>query len=246
MELFPNTATFNLSKIKGDLEPLCYKNGKTLRSYQQFFRLYYFIRLLRYANQTQLKSLQFSGVSKVATKEILKELVNLGHISIADKQGTVFIANETTDKIIRAVKFNEENYFKVFSCLPQGIDTSNDIKNTEVFIQAISLSNYYFLLFPDFDYIIPDALLVLKEENRYKLTFLEIETEQSNWTQRLERMRSNYLRLSKDIIVYDYWRKMSPLLKLPVPDLDLFKFSITIIGNISKDWGNGFEFRQQW
>lgn len=235
---------FSLSFIKEQLKPLCYHNGKTVRSYQQFFRMYYYIRLLKYSTQKQLRSIEFSGVSKVATKDILDELVKIGHISIADRQGNVYIANDTTDRIIHSVSYNEEKFFKVFGNLVSGTETSNDIKNTEVYIQALKLNNYYFLLYPNFDYVRPDALLVLKEDNLYKLTFLEIETEQSNWESRLERMRSNYHKLSSDIVVYEYWKKTVGLINLAVPDINDFKFSVTVIGNINKNFGSGFEFGQ--
>ena len=237
--------SFSLSLIKEQLRPLIYNNNKTVRSYQQFFRLYYFIRLLKYTTQTQLRSLSFSGVSKVATKDILDELVNIRHISSIEKDSRIYIANETTEKILKTVSFNQDNYFKIFKPLPQGTDTANEIKNSEVFVQALKLPNYYFLLFPDFTYIRPDALLVLKEEKKYKLKFLEIETRQSNWEQRLDKMRDNYHKLKTDMAVFEYWKKMARFLMLPEPNINDFKFSVFIIADINKNWGKGFEFRQQ-
>ncbi|OGU39018.1 MAG: hypothetical protein A2X61_00780 [Ignavibacteria bacterium GWB2_35_12] len=237
--------TFSLSLIKEQLKPLIYHQNKTVRSYQQFFRLYYFIRLLKYTTQSQLRSLSFSGVSKVATKDILDELVNIRHISAIEKDRKIYIANETTEKILKAVSFNQDNYFKVFTPLPKGTDTANETKNSEVFIQSLKLPNYYFLLFPDFTYIRPDALLVLKEGKKYKLKFLEIETEQSNWEQRLDKMRNNYLKLKTDMAVFEYWKKMARFLLLPEPNIFDFKFSVLIIGSINKNWGKGFEFRER-
>jgi len=140
--------TFSLSLIKEQLKPLIYHQNKTVRSYQQFFRLYYFIRLLKYTTQSQLRSLSFSGVSKVATKDILDELVNIRHISAIEKDRKIYIANETTEKILKAVSFNQDNYFKVFTPLPKGTDTANETKNSEVFIQSLKLPNYYFLILP--------------------------------------------------------------------------------------------------
>lgn len=240
--LFDNT--YSLSTFKEQLKPLCYKNGKTIRSYQQFFRLYYFIRLLKYSTRDQLNSIGFSGSSKVATKEILKSLVELGHISTAGTSGNVFIPNETTDSIIRSVKYNNSRYFKIFAPLPKGIETSNDIKNTKVFIQAIKMKHYHFILFPGFDYVKPDALLVLKDNERYKLSFLEVETEQSNWSQRFEKMRDNYHRLAKDRIVYDYWLNTASQLNLAKPDMLDFCFSVIVVSDIDKDLGSGFTFRK--
>ena len=237
---------FSLSLIKEQLKPLIYNQNKTVRSYQQFFRLYYYIRLLRYSTQAQLRSLSFSGVSKVATKDILDELVNIGQISVIEKDPKIYIANETTDKILKAVSFDQDKYFKIFKPLPKGIDTANDIKNSEVFVQALKLPNYYFLLFPDFTYIRPDALLILKEGKKYKLKFLEIETEQSNWEQRLNKMRENYLKLKSDLVIFEYWKKMARFLLLGEPKIIDFKFSVLIIGNINKNWGKGFEFRERF
>ena len=219
---------FNTSIIKNELKPLCYHEGVTVRSYQQFFRLYYFICLLRYSTQPQLRRLKFSGVTKVATKEMLTKLVDFGHISLTGKNNDVYIPNELTYKIVKSVKYNESNYFKIFGNLPKGIEASNDIKNTDVFVNEILNKYYYFLLFPDFTYIIPDALLVSKNGNSYKLTFLEIETKQSNTAERIERMKYNYNKLSKDIIVYQYWQGIAPLLDLPIPNIHNFKFSYSI------------------
>ena len=110
------------------------------------------------------------------TKHILKKAVKLGHISITGKYSDVYIPNETTHKIVNQANYNKEKYFKEFAELPAGKEVSNDIKNTGVFIDAMSLGNYYFLLFPGFDYVIPDGLLILREDNKYKLIFLEIYT----------------------------------------------------------------------
>jgi len=85
----------------------------------------------------------------------------------------------------------------------------------------------------------------LKEGKKYKLKFLEIETEQSNWEQRLDKMRNNYLKLKTDMAVFEYWKKMARFLLLPEPNIFDFKFSVLIIGSINKNWGKGFEFRER-
>ena len=241
-----NSEPISLALIKKQLEPLCYKDGKTIRSYQQFFKLYYYIRLLKYSTQSQLRSIKFSGVSKVATRDIIHQCVKFGHISTADKNGIVFVPNEVTDQIVKKVNYNDAGYIKVFANLPAGTETSNEIKNTEVFIQALKADYFYFILFPDFNYVRPDALIILKNESMYKLIFVEVETEQSNWQNRLDRMRENYLRLCKDKLVYDFWKQTATLLNLPIPDINDFKFSVKIISSIYNNWGEGFEFKQKF
>ena len=235
----------SLSTIKQELKPFCYKGNKTIRSYQQFFKLYYYIRLLKYSTQEQLKNIGFPGGEKVCTTNMLNSLVKLGHISVTGNDKDIYIPNETTDIIVKSVKYSGINYFKHFANLPTGKDALNEIKNTSVFVEALRLPNYYYLLFPDFEYLIPDALLVLKEEDRYKLIFLEIETKQSNWEQRLERMRNNYLRLATDKQVYEYWQKTAGYISLAVPSINEFKFSVNIITSINKQWGDGFEFKER-
>ena len=136
------------------------------------------------------------------------------------------------------------NFFKLFPNLPKGTEADNEIKNTEVFIQALQMKHYYFLLFCDFGYVRPDGLLVQKDGNKYKLSFLEIETKQSNWQERLSRMRENYLKLSSDLAVYEYWKNIARNINLPVPDINDFKFSVIIVGDISEKWEDGFEFTQ--
>ena len=60
--------------------------------------------------QSQLQAINIKGIGKVATKPILNEFVRLGHISLADKSGRIYIPNEMTDKIVKAVKFNERKF----------------------------------------------------------------------------------------------------------------------------------------
>lgn len=244
MQKIPDNSTFSLANIKRQLKPLCYKDGKTVRSYQQFYRLFYFIRLLKYSTQEQLKSIKFSGNSKVATKDILLKLVDLGLIDKINNSGDIFIPNETTDKIVQAVAYKTSGYFKLFANLPKGKDAVNEIKNTEIFVQALKMKYYHFLLFPEFGYVYPDALLVQKDGDRYKLTFLEIEIKQSNWSERLDRMRENYLKLSNDIAVYEYWKDIAEKVNLKVPEINDFKFSVSIICDTERDWEEGFEFKK--
>ncbi|MCX6121922.1 MAG: hypothetical protein NTX44_09915 [Ignavibacteriales bacterium] len=118
----------------------------------------------------------------------------------------------------------------------------NELNNTEVFIQALKLPDFKALLYPSFDYLRPDALLVRANDKAYKLEFLEIEASKAGWSDWLESKRINYLKLARDKRVYNYWKEKSYHLDLPVPSINTFKFSVVFVCKLKKDFGQGFNF----
>jgi hypothetical protein len=153
----------------------------------------------------------------------------------------IYTATAKTLQLLQAVGHD----LNLLPEIPKG--KGAEIYNTDVFVQAMKLPNYYALLYPQFPkenpYIIPDALLILKENSLYQLNFLEIEAEKPNWESHLQTKYNGYKRLAKDIQVYYYWKVYSRYLKIPCPPVEEFKFRVMIIGSITKDWGKGFEFR---
>ncbi|MHB8581038.1 MAG: hypothetical protein ACYDA4_14435, partial [Ignavibacteriaceae bacterium] len=128
-----------------------------------------------------------------------------------------------------------------------GLGKENELNNTEVFIQALNFPDYKALLYPVFSenntpYLKPDALLVRAKDGAYKLEFLEVEASKPDWDNWLENKRINYLKLAKDNQAYSYWKTYCSYLSLPVPNIKDFKFSVSIIGNVKKDFGQGFNF----
>ena len=105
--------SFDLERGKDELRPLT-SGG----SFENIYQLLYYVALLKYATQEQIKSIGFAGAEKLATKKKLQALSELGYLHFANQS--------------------------------------------------------------EKPYIIPDAFLVLKEERRYQLNFLEIEAEKPN------------------------------------------------------------------
>ncbi len=227
---------YDLEAVKRELKPLV-SGG----SYENIYQLLYYLTLLKYSTQGHLKSIGFSGAEKVATKKKLQVLSELGYVRLANENLGIYSSTAKTLQLLKAV----EHDLRLLPAVPKG--TGAEIYNTDVFVQALKLPNYYAILYPQFPqenpYIIPDALLVLKEERRYQLNFLEIETEKPNWEFHLQTKNDGYKRLAKDIAVYNYWKVYSGYLKLSCPPVDEFQFQVVIIGSIKKDWGEGFEFR---
>jgi len=226
----------DLDAMKTELQPVAFG-----RSYESVYQLLYNVALLKYSTQGHLKSIGFPGVEKVATKGKLNTLCEFGYLRLANENLGIYSATAKALHLLKAVGHN----LNLLPAVPKG--KGFEIYNTDVFIQAFKLPNYFALLYPQFPkenpYIIPDALLVLKEERRYQLNFLEIEAEKPNWESHLQTKYNGYKRLAKDILAYYYWKAFSGYLKLPCPPVEKFTFRVMIIGSIKKDWGKGFEFR---
>jgi len=230
--------SFDLERGKDELRPLT-SGG----SFENIYQLLYYVALLKYATQEQIKSIGFAGVGKVATKRKLQTLRELGYLRTSKINPLIFSSTNKTYQVLKTLG----NDLKLLPALPKG--DGAEIYNTDVFVQALKLPNYYALLYPQFPkekpYIIPDALMILKKESHYQLNFLEIEAEKPNWDIYLQTKYDGYKRLSKDIQIYNYWKVFSGYLKLSCPLVEKFSFRVMIIGNIKKDWGKGFEFRSE-
>ena len=233
-----SVVSFSFELVKDELRPLT-SGG----SFENIYQLLYYVTLLKYATQEHIKNLGFSGVGKVATKGKLQTLRELGYFRTSKINPQIFSSTNKTYQILKTIGHE----LKLLPALPKG--DGAEIYNTDVFVQALKLPNYYVLLYPQFPkekpYIIPDALLVLKEDHRYQLNFLEIEAKKPNWDYYLQTKYDSYKRLAKDIQVYKYWKAFSGYLNLPCPPIEKFKFRVMIIGSIQKDWGPGFEFRSE-
>lgn len=213
-------------------------------SYKLLFDMLYHIRQLKYVRQSQLrlilnhKNFIKPKYSKICALEKLNKLVEKEFLE--NTYEDVYIA---TDKVIPKLHKNGYN-IKTLPKKSKGKGEINQLNNTEVFIQALNLPDYKALIFPNFDYIEPDALFVRERDNAYKLEFLEIEAGKSNWDSYIENKRTNYIKLASDPQVYSYWKAQCTYLKLEAPDIKDFKFSVSIIGKINNNFGIGFNFME--
>ena len=204
-------------------------------SFKLLFDMFYHIRLLKYVRQSDLKLIN-PRYSKICATKKLNKLVELEYL-----ENTYEDVYSATDKVLPKLKKNGYN-IKILPKESKGKGEINQLNNTEVFIQALKLPDYKTLLYPNFDYIEPDALLVRAKDNAYKLEFLEVEASKPNWESWLENKRINYLKLASDKEAYKYWKIQCSYLNLTVPDIKDFKFSVSIIGAVNKDFGTGFNF----
>jgi len=207
-------------------------------SFQLLWEMLYNIRLLKYVHQSQLRQIN-PRYSKICATDKLEYLVKLGLLESPRKD--VYFATEKSTQPLWEEKYPVKTLPKISS----GQGDINQLNNTEVFIQALKLPLFKTLLYPYFDYILPDALLVLMDKEKYKLEFLEIEAGKSNWSDYIENKRINYLQLANDERVFSYWKSQCAYLNIKPPDIKDFKFSVTFVGNITKEFGAGFKFMEQ-
>jgi hypothetical protein len=228
-------------EIKNEFESLLYQSNKN-KSFKLIWDIIYYTRLLKYVHQKQYKEIR-DRLRLAATKKTLSQLCSLNYLKEVDR--LVFCTTDKAIELLNKVKYRVPLGYGL-DLLPEepvGKAGINEMNNTDVFIEALKLQDYYALLYPHFEYLVPDALLVQKNDHAYKLTFLEVEKPKSNWQTYLEDKKQKYLRLSQDINFYNYWLNTSLKLGLTMPELKNLKFSICIVGNIIKDFGEGFIFK---
>lgn len=215
-------------------------------TWNSLWQIFYFTRMFKYVHKKQYPKIKPS-FNKICTHGKLQELCSLGYLKNPDKE--IYTATNKVLPILKAAGYVTET----LPFVPKGMGYINEINNTEVFIQALKLPTFETLLFPRFNdslsgqpYLIPDALLVQKhaELKRYKLTFLEIEAKKPKWKDYIDKKRENYIRLSTDKQFARYWASVCLYFGVPIPKSESLIFSVCIVGNILRDFGNGFIVKQ--
>jgi len=204
-------------------------------SYEAVWDMLHDIRRLKYVRQNQLSRIN-NRYTKTCSPKKITRLIELGLIK--KSENGIIISTEKSLQFLKQLNYNT-------TILPKNISgdgSINELNNTEVFIQALNLPDFFALLYPDFEYLKPDALLIRGTKEKYKLEFLEVEASKSNWDNWLENKRINYLKLAGEKRVFSYWVSQCKLLDLPVPGINDFRFSVSIIGKLNKDFGEGFKF----
>lgn len=222
--------------IKHEFGTLLHLSNKN-KSYQLIWDILYYTRLFKYVHRTQYKAIR-SRLSLAATKKNLNYLCEKGYLK--EVRPNTYCTKDKSITILKTAKYGKN--LSLLPPEPVGSGDVNEMNNTAVFLEAIKLKQFYTLLYPNFEYLRPDALLVLKDEQRYKLTFLEIEAKKSKWVEYLETKRDNYLRLAKDETFYKFWHDTAPKLGLPCPSSEHLKFSVQFVCTIHKEFGKGFSF----
>lgn len=220
------------------------QKSATNKSIKATYQMLYDTRMLKYVQKHQFKKIR-STYNRLTSLKSLKYLCKKGWL-VEGTEGVYSTADKTLP-VLQAKGFNIDILPRIIS----GKGMHNEIQNTEVLIQAMKLKHFKALLYPGFGaqkvWLRPDALLVrLDQDNKqYKLTFLEIEAKKPDWERYIERKREKYEKLAQSIEFYDKWLTLAKKLHFPQPNISSIKFSVYIIGNIQKNFGNGFKFLKE-
>jgi len=222
-------------KVDELAEIIPFKSGAT---WSALWQIFYYTRLFKYIHKQHYPRIK-TAYNKICTDKNLQKLCSLGYFKSPQKN--VYCATNKVLPILNEVGVYPVN---VLPNEPTGSGSINELNNTEVFIQASKQANFCTLLYCNFGYLIPDALMLQldREAKKYKLTFLEIEAEKPGWSNYIDIKRYNYLKLATDIQFYNYWNKIAKLIDLPIPNVNTLTFSVCFIGKIKKDFGKGFYF----
>lgn len=206
-------------------------------TFSQLWQVFYYTRMFKYITYRHYIQIK-PAFNKICTYKNLQALCALGYLK--SPQHEVYCATDKVLPILREVGYNIE----ILPPEPIGKGDINELHNTDVFVDATKLPHFNCLIQYNFGYLIPDALLIQmdKVNKKYKLTFLEIEAQKPDWENYLDKKRDSYFRLAKDIQFYNWWVSICTLLKLQKPELSDLKFSVCFIGDIQKEYGNGFQF----
>ena len=219
------------------------QKSRTNKSLIATYEMLYKTRMLKYVRKDQFVKIR-ATYGKFTSQEKLDFLCDKGWLE--ERMKSVYTTADKTLPILRAQGFNIDILPRTIS----GKGMINEIQNTESFIRLMKMEHFKALLYPKFGeqkvWLKPDALLVLHDEEnkKYKLTFLEVEAQKSDWINYIEQKKEKYLRLARDVEFYNTWMILARKLGFQQPDISKLKFSVCIIGNIEKDFGTGFKFKR--
>jgi hypothetical protein len=199
-------------------------------SFKQLFDFFYFAYICRYTTKEHLNAFN----NKLGTPKKLKWLTDNGYLTF----NKVYSITEQTHKILK-----DQSYYTLVK-IPVNNFTAHSLLITDFLLKEFKRQDFYTALFPHFSFLIPDALIIYKKENAYKLVFLEIEEEKPNWHDYLNQKRDKYQILAKDKSIYEkWWKTYSDRLGLKYCTEEQFCFSVLCVGNIKKEW-EGWRFER--
>lgn len=208
-------------------------------SWARLFQTLYYVHLLRYSDRKTLQD--FTG-TQIATKPKMNKLVELGYLK---KENNIFSSTQKTFDLLKNVGYN-------FNLLPavaegKGAEFYTQVEIAKLLKHPLCLTRKFddlyekAFFYPNFGYVIPDGLMILRDGSKYELNFVEVERKKPNWAEYLEDKRQKYRRLAKDEIVWKYWQIIAPFIALKCPPVNDFRFSVLCVSELKFEW-RGWRF----
>jgi hypothetical protein len=197
-------------------------------TYKKFFDWMHIAAQLRYTTKDHLNRLN----KQFGTKKKLDSLRESGFLT-AIRNGDVYVITEKSRKALEIEGYNTSILQKDFN----GLSVNHEVKTTDAILNIINKDQFYAVFYYDFGYVRPDAIVILRQPDAYKIVFLEVEEEKKSWQTYLDDKKQKYCRLAEDKDIYDkWWQVWSNKLKLPYPTIEQFCFWIVACTNTEGEW----------
>ncbi len=149
---------------------------------------FWILYLVRYATFKQLKSVRKLSVQRVFTKKNLAKLTELGYLKV---NGNVYSLAS------KGFEFLGQNEPRL-----RGEGSDHTLKITDILLSLMDQPHFFTVEYPHFGELVPDACIIWKDGNRYKVEFLEVENSEKHPSY-LEEKRAKYERNGKQI--HQWW-----------------------------------------
>jgi hypothetical protein len=183
----------------------------------------------RYASFETIKSVKNPITNSAGAKPCLTKLLNAGYLALGD--------NHSYNITVKCKNLLNENGFiteHLKTDFKGGFD-SHQQKLSSVIWPVMFQEDYFHTLYPTFEqngkpYLIPDACLIFKRGEAYKIDFVEVE-ESDKPDEYLKQKAEKYKVVFSDVNIWDkWWRKWSGVFGLKFPEVDKLKFTVKQYG----------------
>lgn len=179
------------------------------------------LALLRYATLSQLQSVRKPYRQHIYTKSSFQKLSEL---EIVKENKGVFKVGSKGWSLLDILPHYQKR------CRGEGGE--HDLKLTAELLKAMESDSFYAVIYPHFGELRPDACVIYRKEDAYRIEFLEVEVSPKEKEYLPEKMKK-YDRLASDYQTYaTWWQSWHKKLGLPYCMAEQFKFTVRVENGI--------------
>jgi len=202
-------------------------------SYTQLFDFFYKASIIRYFTPGQLRGLNY----KIGTIPKLAKLIDKGYI----EEKSACHLTKKTFSLLKAEGFNLSFIQTIF----RGNPSDHLLQVSDRIFKYMTLPEFFFAFYPTFkrppDYkdpfLEPDACVILKQDDRARLFFLEVELKKPEWEGYLIKKKDKYEEIARDPNLHSkWWSNFCAQKGLRLCDQKEFGFSVRCIGPPKLNW----------
>jgi len=201
---------------------------------ERLLLMFWTIAQVRYITFPQLKTVKKPWAQHIATRPKLKQLSEKNYLDTPAPN--LYTPTLKTLDYLHNHGYNTAHLQKRW----RGEGTGHSLKITDALLPIMDEPHFFTVFYPTFTappryeekFLEPDACLIYKRDDAFKLVFLEVEEEKGAHEQYLEAKQSRYNQIAADPNTFEkWWRHWADKLRLPVPKQEQFGFSIRVINH---------------